>query len=59
MTHTQKAIRVVGTWLAVASLLMVVTFIFHDPVAHDLNDQMQSIAHPGVRPLGTIWALPK
>lgn len=40
MTHTKKAIRVAGTWLAIASLLMVVTFIFHGPVPNSLDDQI-------------------
>ncbi len=49
MTHTNKAIRVAGTWLAIASLLMVVTFIFHGPVPNGLNDQMNSIAEGATR----------
>ncbi len=49
MTHTNKAIRVAGAWLAIASLLMVVTFIFHGPIAHDHHDQMQRIATGVIR----------
>ena len=49
MPHTKKAVRVAGTWLAIASLLMVVTFVFHRPIAHDLNDQMQRIAEGVIR----------
>lgn len=55
MTHTKKAIQVAGTWLAIASLLMVVTFVFHGPLAHDLNEQMQSIAQGATRWSTVHW----
>lgn len=32
MPHTNTAVRVAGTWLAVASLLMVAAFGFHGPL---------------------------
>ncbi len=51
MTQTKKAIRVVGIWLAIASLLMIATFVFHGPIAHDHRDQMQSIAEGFIRRL--------
>lgn len=44
MTHTKKAIQVAGTWLAIASLLMVATLILHGPIAPAPLDQMGSIA---------------
>ena len=49
MTNTQNAVRVAGTWLAVASLLLVATFVFHGPVAPDLADQMKSVAEGALR----------
>lgn len=55
MTHTKKAIQVAGTWLAIASLLMVVTFIFHGPIAQDHQDQMQSIATGVIRWSTVHW----
>ena len=49
MTHTNKTMRVAGTWLAIASLLMVITFISHGPIDHELTAQMGKIA------AGTVW----
>lgn len=55
MTNTKKAIQVAGTWLAIASLLMVITFIFHGPVPNTLNDQMQSVAQGAARWSTVHW----
>jgi hypothetical protein len=55
MTQTNKAIRAAGTWLAIASLLMVVTFIFHGPIAPEPQKQMQSIAEGYMRWLTVHW----
>lgn len=49
MTHANTAIRVGGTWLAIASFLMIVVLGFHGPIAPDLNDQMTRIADAPVR----------
>jgi hypothetical protein len=49
MAQTSIATRVAGTWLAIASLLMVVVFVFHGPIAPDLNEQMQRIAEGATR----------
>ena len=45
-------VRVGGTWLAVASGLMIATLVLHGPIAPDLDDQMMRIAG---RP--TVWAV--
>ena len=55
MTRTNKAIRVAGAWLAMASLLMTATLIFHGPIAHDHHDQMQSIAEGVIRWTTVHW----
>jgi hypothetical protein len=49
MTHANTAVRVGGTWLAVASFLMIVVLGFHGPIAPDLNDQMMMIANAPAR----------
>ncbi len=55
MIHTNKAIRVGGIWLAIASLLMVTVLIFHGPIAHDHTDQMQRIAEGVTRWTAIHW----
>jgi hypothetical protein len=55
MNHTSKTIRIAGSWLAIASLLMVVTFIFHGPIAHEHSDQMNSIATGVIRWTAVHW----
>jgi hypothetical protein len=55
MQHTNKTIQIAGSWLAIASLLMVVAFVFHGPIAPDLNDQMQSIAEGVIRWSAVHW----
>lgn len=55
MKHPNKTIRIAGSWLALASLLMVVTFVFHGPLAHNHHDQMQSIAEGVIRWTGVHW----
>ena len=52
MRRTYGRVRVGGTWLAVASGLMIATLVLHGPIAPDLNDQMARIAN---RP--TAWAV--
>jgi hypothetical protein len=44
MAHTNTAVRVAGTWLAIASFLLVVALAVHGPLAPDLGDQMKKIA---------------
>jgi len=49
MTHDNQAVRVGGSWLAIASFLMIVTLVFHGPIAPDLDDQMARIAAAATR----------
>ena len=44
MPQTNTAVRVAGTWLAIASALLIAALIGHGPLAHDLSDQMRKIA---------------
>jgi hypothetical protein len=55
MTDTKKATRVAGSWLAIASLLMVVVFVFHGPIDPNPFDQMQSIAAGVIRWSAVHW----
>jgi hypothetical protein len=49
MAHARVAVRVGGTWLAIASFLMVLALAFHGPIAPDLNEQMKRIADGAMR----------
>ena len=44
MPDTNTAVRVAGTWLAVASLFLTVALIAHGPLAPDLGEQMHMVA---------------
>lgn len=44
MPHTNTAVRVAGTWLAIASTLLIIALIGHGPLAPNLGDQMKMIA---------------
>lgn len=44
MPHTNTAVRVAGTWLAIASSLLIAALVVHGPLAPDLSDQMTKIA---------------
>lgn len=44
MAYTNTAVRVAGTWLAIASALFVAAIVVHGPLAPDLSDQMNRIA---------------
>ena len=44
MPHTNTAVRVAGTWLAIASPLLIAALVVHGPLAPDLSDQMKKIA---------------
>jgi hypothetical protein len=52
MQRTNGGVRVGGTWLAVASFLMVAALALHGPIASDLNDQMIRIANRS-----TMWSV--
>lgn len=44
MEHTNTAVRVAGTWLAIASALFVAAIVVHGPLAPDLSEQTNRIA---------------
>lgn len=44
MPQTHLAARVAGTWLAIASVLLVAALVSHGPLAPNLTDQMENIA---------------
>ena len=44
MPHTNTAVRVAGTWLAIASSLLIAALVVHGPLAPDLSHQMKKIA---------------
>lgn len=44
MPHTDTAVRVAGTWLATASVLLIAALVVHGPLAPDLGEQMVKIA---------------
>ena len=44
MPATNTAVRVAGTWLAIASSLLIAALVVHGPLAPDLSDQMKMIA---------------
>lgn len=44
MPHTSTAVRVAGTWLALASSLLITALVVHGPLAPDLSHQMKKIA---------------
>ena len=52
MTHTNTTVRVAGTWLAVASSLLIAALVVHGPLAPDLSDQMKKIADGA-----TVWSV--
>jgi hypothetical protein len=45
MPDTNTAVRVAGTWLAIASFFLAVALISHGPLAPDLSEQMEMVAH--------------
>jgi len=56
MSDTNTAIRVAGTWLAIASFLLVVALIVHGPLAPDISDQMKRVADGAMRWSMIHWA---
>lgn len=55
MPQTNEALRVAGTWLAIASLLMVVVLVTHGPISPDLDEQMRKIANGATRWTVAHW----
>lgn len=52
MSRTNVAVRVAGTWLAIASALLVAALVTHGPLASDLSDQMKRIADGAM-----VWSI--
>jgi hypothetical protein len=52
MARADRTDQVAGTWLAIASLLIIATLVLHGPIAPDLGDQMKRVAEGPVR-----WAV--
>jgi len=52
MRRTNGAVRVGGTWLAIASALMIAVLALHGPIAPDHNVQMTRIADGS-----TVWSV--
>lgn len=55
MPHVNGSVRVAGTWLAIASLLMVVVLVTHGPISPDLGEQMRKIANGATRWTAVHW----
>lgn len=55
MANTNTAVRVAGTWLAVASSMLIVALLVHGPLAADLSDQMRMIAQRASVWSGIHW----
>lgn len=55
MRRTNNGVRVGGSWLAIASFLMIVVFVLHGPIAPDLDAQMTRIAEGSTTWLVAHW----
>jgi hypothetical protein len=44
MRHTDRLMRVGGTWFAIASFLMIVVLLLHGPISPDLGEQMARVS---------------
>lgn len=44
MRHTDRSVRVGGTWFAIASFLMVVVLVLHGPISPELSEQMTRVS---------------
>lgn len=49
MRHTDRSVRVGGTWFAIASFLMIVVLVLHGPISPDLGEQMTRVSDMVVR----------
>lgn len=56
MSHTDTAVRTAGMWLALASIIMVLVFVFHGPISPSFDIQMSRIADGSVRWAVVHWA---
>jgi hypothetical protein len=55
MMHKGEATRVAGAWLVVASVLLVITLVFHGPPEPIVGDQMTVIADNPTRWVAVHW----
>jgi hypothetical protein len=49
MSHSDKAMRVAGGWLAIAAVTLALILVFHGPPSPDMGVQMQLIADGSLR----------
>lgn len=56
MSQADSGMRVAGVWLALAAIILAVSLVFHGPIAHDHDVQMQRIADGGLRWAVVHWA---
>ena len=55
MRHSSAATRAAGAWLAIASVLLAIVFVFHGPPEHHVADQMTVIARESARWVAVHW----
>ena len=56
MLHSQTSLRVAGIWLALGSLLLAGSLVFHGPPATHMDAQMKVIADGAIRWVVVHWA---
>ncbi|WP_163268921.1 hypothetical protein [Chelativorans alearense] len=56
MSHADTGMRVAGSWLALAAIILAVALVFHGPIAPDSSVQMQNIADGSLRWTVVHWA---
>lgn len=56
MLHSQTSLRVAGIWLALGSLLLAGSLVFHGPPATHMDAQMKVIADGATRWVVVHWA---
>lgn len=56
MSHTDVGVRVAGMWLAIASIIQAMSFLFHGPISSDFGNQMNRIADGSLRWSIIHWA---
>ncbi|MPZ14873.1 MAG: hypothetical protein GEU73_10710 [Chloroflexi bacterium] len=57
MSYAHIGMRVAGTWLAIGSLLLAGTLVFHGPPAADMDVQLKIIADGATRWTVVHWGL--
>ncbi len=56
MSHTDVGVRVAGVWLAIASIILAMSLLFHGPISPDYGTQMNRIADGSLRWSIIHWA---